>query len=152
MRSNREGSGFMPCRRRAGSHALAGCEIDHSSCLHSTLPGRMAVLIPHRRFLLACAVSLTRSSRFPLHSSPPTIRLVDMQPVRSPSATNSLYLPPLEDPNRPNSMLQPAPSFLSAGNRDSSYSSSLADHSNRQSWGSAAMVSSTTGNASPPLN
>lgn len=62
--------------------------------------------------------------------------------ARSPSATNSLYLPPLEDPQRPNSMLQPAPSFLSTGNRDSSYSSSLNDNANRQSWGSTAMVRS----------
>lgn len=75
---------------------------------------------------------------------PPTIRPVgNANPPDSPSSTGSLYLPPLEDPNRPDSMLQPAPSFLSNVHNRDSYQSSLdgAGDGQRQSWGSNALVS-----------
>lgn len=60
----------------------------------------------------------------------------------TPTLNDPLYTPPLGRDQH----LQPSPSFLNAGNRDSSYAASLSSEAAmgpgpRASWGSNAMVS-----------
>jgi hypothetical protein len=60
----------------------------------------------------------------------------------TPNLADPLYTPPLGRDQH----LQPSPSFLNAGNRDSSYAASLSSEAAmgpgpRASWGSNAMVS-----------